>query len=79
MMGPQSHGVAPPPDDGGHLGSFTRPDEDLEVGVHDDRRGPDLAYFASRGEPVRRGTGQIVVLVVGLLLAIPILWSYFVR
>jgi hypothetical protein len=47
--------------------------------VHDDRRGPDLAYFASRGEPVRRGTGQIVVLVVGLLLAIPILWSYFVR
>lgn len=56
--------VAPPPDDGGHQGNFTRPEDEVMVSPHDGHPTPPMHYDATwtntiaRDEHPHRGLGR---------------------
>jgi hypothetical protein len=75
MMRTHHDEAAAPPDDGGHAGSFTRPEQQIHVGEDGERRGPSLHRDTTRRRvrPISLlSTSIIAVFLVGLLF----LWQY---
>lgn len=73
---------SPPPDDGGHLGSFTRPADDMMIETtgqadHGPRGGPPLHTDPARNEPTPtyEGTrgGLIGLVIVAVIVIIALL------
>lgn len=70
--------VAAPPDDGGGLGSFTRPEDVLQYpGRERPRQNPPLQYHAPQPPEQRTGVGAAAVVVFGMVFAVVFLFIYF--
>lgn len=46
--------VAAPPDDGGHQGNFTRPEDDVMVSTHEGGPTPPMHYDGTRTNTIAR-------------------------
>lgn len=73
---PRPEPIAAPPDDGGHQGSFSRPDDQLQVNPPDGSRHPELSRDPAHPAPSRRGATVTTWAIVVLLFAGIVLWHY---
>lgn len=71
--------VAAPPDHGGHVGSFSQPDDQLDVHDGQPVGGPDLSRDPNPRRDARPGSGQVAFLLLLLLVTLPLLWHFFTR
>lgn len=73
---PRPDPIASPPDDGGHQGSFSLPQDQLDVNPHGESRHPELHRDPTYPPPSRRGSRTVTWTLVLLLLAGIVLWQY---